>query len=139
MTSINAYLNFNGNCEEAFNFYASILSNTAPTFDRFSSTPHGEHLPESEQNKIMHVSLPIGKSSVLMGSDTPQDMGEVIFGNNFSLSLLPESEEEAQRLFSALSEGGQVIMPLEKTFWNATFGMFTDKFGINWMVNYAHD
>lgn len=139
MTSINAYLNFGGTCEEAFTFYASVLGNTAPTFDRFSSTPHAAHMPESEQNKIMHASLPIGTHSTLMGSDTPQAMGEVVMGNNFSLSLHPENEAEAVRLFNALSAGGTVTVPLEKTFWNATFGMFTDKFGVNWMINYIHE
>lgn len=138
MTTLNTYLNFSGNCEEAFNFYATVLGNEPPTFDRFGNTPHAGDMPESEHNKIMHASLKIGLNSLLMGSDVPLGMEQVQFGNNFSLSLQPTSEEEAMRLFNALSVGGQVTMPLEKTFWNATFGMFVDKFGINWMVNYDH-
>ena len=138
MTKINAYLNFNGNCEEAFNFYASIFGNESPTFDRFANTPNAEDLPDSEKNKIMHASLPIGQDNILMGSDVFQPMGKVVFGTNFNLSLQPESEDETIRLFNALSADGEVTLPLEKTFWNATFGMCTDKFGIQWMVNYDH-
>lgn len=138
MTSINAYLNFNGNCEEAFNFYASVFGAGSPTFDRFSDTPNMDHVADDEKHYIMHASLPVGNNQVLMGSDTPKAMGRAEFGTNFSLSLLPDSEEETSRIFNALSAGGKVTMPLEKTFWNATFGMLTDKFGIHWMVNFDH-
>lgn len=138
MTKINAYLNFNGDCEEAFNFYASVFGDKSPTFDRFGDGPDVEHLADSEKNQIMHASLPIGQDNVLMGSDSPQSMGQAIIGTNFSLSLQPESEEEATSLFNALSADGEVTMPLQKTFWNATFGMCTDRFGIQWMVNYDH-
>lgn len=138
MTTLNAYLNFNGNCEDAFNFYASILGNESPTFDRFGDGPDAPHLADSDRNKIMHASLPIGQGNVLMGSDVPQSMEQAVFGTNFALSLQPESEKEATRLFNALAAGGKVNMPLQKTFWNATFGMLTDKFGISWMVNYDH-
>lgn len=129
---------FNGNCEQAFDFYANVFGST-PTFDRFGATPHAGDMPASEHNKIMHASLNIGQNSVLMGSDIPAGMQPTDIGDNFSLSLQPTSEDEAVQLFDALSAGGQVTMPLEKTFWNATFGMFTDKFGINWMVNYTHN
>ncbi len=138
MTKINPYLTFNGNCEDAFNFYASVFDAGSPTFDRFADTPNVEHVAGSEKNQIMHASLPLGQDNVLMGSDIPQSMGQAVIGTNFSLSLQPESEEEAARLFNALSAEGEVTMPLEKTFWNATFGMLTDKFGIQWMVNYDH-
>ena len=139
MSKITAYVNYNGTCEEAFNFYASVFKDSSLSFDRFSSMPNADQVPESDQNKIMHASLTLGEQGLLMGSDVVQGMGgEVVFGNNFGLTLQPDSEEEAIRLFNALSEGGTVTMPLEKTFWNATFGMFVDKFGINWMVNYDH-
>ncbi|MCA9954939.1 MAG: VOC family protein [Anaerolineales bacterium] len=139
MTTITAYVNYNGNCEEAFNFYANIFEGSSLSFDRFSSMPDADQMPESDQNKIMHAALTLGNRGLIMGSDVVQGMsGEVVFGNNFGLTLQPDSEEEAIRLFNALSAGGTVTMPLEKTFWNATFGMFIDKFGINWMVNYDH-
>lgn len=139
MITLNTYLRFNGNCEEAFTFYASVFGNEAPAFDRFGTTPHAGDMPASEHNKIMHATLNIGQNNVLMGSDIPAGMEPAQFGDNFSLSLQPTSAEEAARLFNGLSAGGQVTMPLEETFWNATFGMFIDKFGINWMVNYAHN
>ena len=139
MTTITAYVNYNGNCEEAFNFYANIFEGSSLSFDRFSSMPNADQMPESDQNKIMHAALTLGNRGLIMGSDVVQGMsGEVVFGNNFGLTLQPDSEEEAIQLFNALSAGGTVTMPLEKTFWNATFGMFIDKFGINWMVNYDH-
>ena len=139
MTTITAYVNYNGTCEEAFNFYASIFTGSSLSFDRFSSMPNADQMSESDQNKIMHAALTLGNQGLIMGSDVVQGMsGEVTFGNNFGLTLQPDSEAEAIRLFNALSAGGTVTMPLEKTFWNATFGMFIDKFGINWMVNYDH-
>ncbi|MCA9919166.1 MAG: VOC family protein [Anaerolineales bacterium] len=139
MTAITAYVNYNGNCEEAFNFYATVFEGSSLNFDRFSSMPNADQMPQSDQNKIMHAALTLGNQGLIMGSDVLQGMGgEVVFGNNFGLTLQPDSEAETIRLFNALSAGGNVTMPLEKTFWNATFGMFTDKFGINWMINYDH-
>ena len=139
MTTITAYVNYDGNCEEAFNFYANVFEGSSLSFDRFSSMPNADQMPESDQNKIMHAALTLENQGLIMGSDVVQGMsGEVTFGNNFGLTLQPDSEAEAIRLFNALSAGGTVTMPLEKTFWNATFGMFIDKFGINWMVNYDH-
>jgi PhnB protein len=95
--------------------------------------------PESEGNKIMHVSLPIGQGTVLMGSDRQGEMGKGTIGDNFSIVIGPESKEEATRIFNGLSAGGKVTMSLEDTFWGAYFGMFTDKFGIQWMVNYDYN
>jgi PhnB protein len=92
---------------------------------------------EEDKNKIMHVSLPISKETVLMGSDAGCDWtSQFKAGNNFSISINAESKEEAEKLFAGLSAGGMVTMPMADTFWGAYFGMFTDKFGINWMVNY---
>lgn len=97
----------------------------------------GKEMPEEDKNKIMHVTLPISKETVLMGSDTGGEWSSGFkAGNNFSISINAESKEEAGKLFDGLSAGGQVTMPLADTFWGAYFGMFTDKFGINWMVNY---
>jgi PhnB protein len=107
---------------------------------RWKAAPEADKIPASDQEKIMHVSLPIGKGNVLMASDACESIGSTLtVGNNFYICISPESEEEANRLFNGLSAGGQVTMPLHKTFWGAYFGMFTDKFGIQWMVNYDYN
>lgn len=137
-TAIQPYLTFNGYCEEAFNFYKSVFGVDFAYISRFGEMPpqEGVSFPESFANKIMHVSLPINKQFMLFGSDTGGGCApEVVVGNNISLSLQIDSKEEADKVFSALSAGGTVTMPMEVTFWNAYFGMFTDKFGINWMIN----
>lgn len=138
MHSIIPYLTFDGNCEEAFNFYRGIFGGEFNYLGKFSDMPSEKPLPEEEQNRVMHVSLPIGKD-VLMGSDTLPSQGDsVVMGTNFSISANPESEEEADTLFAALAEGGQPIAPMSKTFWGAYFGMVVDKFGIRWMINYDY-
>ncbi|WP_117884539.1 VOC family protein [Aureibaculum luteum] len=137
MATINTYLNFNGNCEAAFNFYKSVFGGEFTFLGRFEEMPEGDgyKVTDSDKNKIMHVSLPIGKT-ILMGSDTIGDWGpKFVQGNNFSVSITPENTEEADKLFTGLSTGGQITMPMENTFWGSYFGMLTDKFGINWMVN----
>jgi PhnB protein len=137
MATTNTYLNFNGNCEEAFNFYKSVFGVEFNYIGRFGEMPESEDykVPESDKGKIMHVSLPIG-TSILMGSDVGGDWAPTyVQGNNFSVSITPESKEEADKLFEGLSAGGQVTMPMADTFWGAYFGMFIDKFGINWMIN----
>ncbi len=137
MATTNTYLNFNGNCEEAFNFYKSVFGVEFNYIGRFGEMPESEDykVPESDKGKIMHVSLPIG-TSILMGSDVGGDWAPTyVQGNNFSVSITPESKEEADKLFEGLSTGGQVTMPMADTFWGAYFGMFIDKFGINWMIN----
>ncbi|HEY5578455.1 MAG TPA: VOC family protein [Acidimicrobiia bacterium] len=136
MASIHPYLNFSGNCEEAFRFYRSVFGGELSDLNRFSEAPSELPSPESEADKIMHVSLPIGDGQVLMGSDRPASMGPTTAGDNMHVSVSPDSAEEARRIFDGLSEGGRVTMPFERAFWGADFGMCTDKFGINWMVNY---
>jgi PhnB protein len=139
MAAINPYLTFNGNCEEAFTFYKAAFEHEFQYIGRFGEMPPQEGmspLPESEMNKIMHVSLPISKETILMGSDTNEMHGLVTMGSNVSVSINTESKTEADNLFQKLSAGGHVVMPMEKTFWGAYFGMFTDKFGIHWMVNF---
>lgn len=136
MASINPYLTFNGNCEEAFNFYKSVFGGEFPYIGRFKDMPSDKAVDEDEGNRIMHVSLPIGQGTLLMGSDTSKQMGNVTAGNNFAISINADNKEEADRLFNGLSKGGTVTMPMADTFWGAYFGMFTDKFGINWMVNH---
>ena len=139
MASINPYLIFNGTCEAAFLFYQSVFGGEFPYIGKFKDMPAEDNCPPptaEDAERIMHVSLPIGKDSVLMGSDSNSKSGDVIFGGNFSISISTESTEEADKLFNGLSAGGNVIMAMEKTFWGAYFGMFTDKFGIGWMINF---
>jgi PhnB protein len=135
MATINTYLNFNGNTEEAFNFYKSVFGGEFATLQRLKDTPDGDKIPAKEKEKIMHVALPIG-GNVLMGTDVLESMPPVKFGTNSSISIDAASEEEARNLFNGLSAGGKVEMPLEKMFWGAYFGFFIDKFGVQWMVNY---
>ena len=139
MATINAYLTFDGTCEEAFNFYKSVFGGDFPMVGKFGDMPPQEGMPpisDEVKNRIMHMSLPISAETVLMGSDTMPGIHDHQVGNNISLSINTDSREEADRVFNGLSEGGKVSMPLADTFWGAYFGMWTDKFGINWMVNY---
>jgi PhnB protein len=140
MATINPYLNFPGQTEEAFNFYKSIFGGEFITLQRFRDTPEADKVPPAAKDKIMHVSLPIGNGNILMGTDALEELGHpVTIGNNFQLSISVESEVEAEKFFNSLSAGGKITVPLEKTFWGAYFGMFTDKFGIQWMVNYDYN
>lgn len=139
MTTVNVYLNFDGQCEEAFAFYKSVFGGEFSYIGRFNEMPQDENnkLSEADGNKIMHVSLPISAETNLFGSDTVGAWSpKLIQGNNYSISINASSKEEADRLFNGLSAGGQITMPLENTFWGAYFGMFVDKYGINWMVNF---
>ena len=139
MSSINTYLNFNGNCEEAFNFYKSVFGGEFAFIGKYKDMPENPASPISEDNKekIMHASLPIGENSILMGSDTGGEWASnFIQGNNFAISINTKNKNEADRLFSNLSVDGKITMPINKTFWDSYFGMFTDKFGINWMVSF---
>jgi len=139
MTTVNVYLNFDGQCEEAFEFYKSVFGGEFSYIGRFNEMPQDENnkLSEADGNKIMHVSLPISAETNLFGSDTVGAWSpKLVQGNNYSISINASSKEEADRLFNGLSAGGKVTMPLENTFWGAYFGMFTDKYGINWMVNF---
>ncbi len=139
MATFNPYLNFNGNTEEAFIFYKSVFGGEFAMLQRFKDTPEASKLSASDGEKIMHVALPIGKGNVMMATDVLEAMGQkLIVGNNFSLSINTDSEEETTKLFNALSAGGKIEMPLQKTFWGAFFGMFTDKFGIQWMINFEY-
>lgn len=138
MITLNPYLNFLGNTEEAFKFYQSVFGGEFTTFQRFSDTPEAGNVAEVDKDKIMHVALPIG-NNVLMGTDALESMGHSLqAGNNFSLSLQVESKEEADELYGKLSAGGTIEMPLADAFWGAYFSMFTDKFGMRWMINYQY-
>ena len=135
--TINPYLNFPGNTEEAFNFYKSVLGGEFPFLQRFKDTPEADKISPEDANKIMHVSLPVGNGNMIMATDALESMGQKLTqGNNFYLCISADSKEEADKLFNGLSQGGQLTMPMTDMFWGAYFGMFTDKFGIQWMVSY---
>lgn len=140
MATLNPYLNFKGNTEEAFNFYKSVFGGEFITIQRFKDTPEGPKLSAADQEKIMHIALPIGNGNILMATDAVESMGQKLeVGNNVHLSLSTESEEETKKLFNAISADGKVTIPLDKMFWGAYFGMCTDKFGVQWMVNYDYN
>lgn len=135
MATINPYLNFNGNCEEVFNFYKGVFGGEFLDLQRYKDAPPDDRILDSESEWVMHVSLPISDGYILMGTDSPSNIGKITNGNNIHISIQTDSDEETDRLFNGLSAGGQVSMPLQQTFWGARFGMFVDKFGIHWMIN----
>ncbi len=134
-----AYVNFNGNTEEVFNFYKSALNGEIVNLQRFSNSPNGAQMPETERNKIMHIALEATGGIRLMGSDYIDFSGQPFSpGNNFSLSLHPDDEALADQFFNNLSAGGTVIVPMNKAPWGDYFGMFADKFGVSWLINCTH-
>lgn len=138
---VNVYVNFDGNTEEAFTFYRSVFGGEFLSLNRFKDMPPSEQqVQETEKDRIMHIALQIGENTVLMGSDIPENMGKkLMIGNNIHVSLHPQSMEETKRLFKELSAGGTIEMPLEKMFWGDYYASFTDKFGIQWMLNYHEE
>ena len=138
MVTINPYLNFPGNTEEAFDFYKSVFGGEFVGITRFRDIPEGSKLNAEEKEKLMHISLPIGNGNTLMATDALESMGhKVSAGNNFHLSVETESKSEADKIFNSLAEGGKVTMPQAETFWGSYFGMVNDKFGIQWMIGYT--
>ena len=142
MSKVSVYLNFPGTCEEAFNFYKGIFGGEFEGgIARFKDMPpsaDSAEVPAPAENQVLHVALPILGGFMLMGSDAPESMGfRLTAGNNTYINLETDSKEETDRLFSALSEGGEITMPLQDMFWGAYFGSCTDRFGIQWMVNCA--
>jgi PhnB protein len=129
---LNPYLVFNGQCEEAFKFYADCLGGQIEAMMSHAGTPAEEHVPAEWRDKIMHARLTVG-DQVLMASDAPPEHYQKPQG--FSVSLGMKDPAEAERIFSALAENGTVQMPLQQTFWARSFGMCVDRFGIAWMVN----
>jgi len=140
MKTVNIYLNFDGDCEAAFQFYRQAFGGELGEISRFGEMPLQEGMPpmpEEMKNQIMHVSLPISKETILMGSDVGGEWSAYFQrGNNFSVSVNTDEQAEADRLFAALAEGGEITMPIGDAFWGDYFGMLVDKFGINWMVSY---
>lgn len=138
MAQINPYIHFNGNAEEAFIFYKSVFGGEFKMVSRFKDFSNREYpISENEANKIMHIALPIGKNSLLMASDTPEIMGKHNENETRSkISINAESKEEADKLFYGLSAGGQIEMSIQDSPWDSYFGMFRDKYGIEWMVDF---
>ena len=137
MAAINPYLNFNGNTEEAFNFYKSVFGGEFLAVMRFKDNAECAQVSESDKNRIMHIALPIGNGNILMATDSLESLGQKLtVGNNFYICLSPESKKEAEKHFNGLSAGGKIEMPLQDMFWGAYYGSFADKFGVQWMVNY---
>lgn len=141
MAKVSTYINTANKTEEAFLFYKSVFNTefTEPGIRRMGDIPPMEGMPpmnEGMKNLVMHVELPITGGHILMGTDAPAEMGfTVIQGNNMHINLEPDSREEAKQLFDALAADGTISMPIQEMFWGAYFGSFTDKYGINWMVN----
>ena len=138
MAQINPYINFNGNAEEAFTFYKSVFGGEFAKIIRFKELASPEFpVAEKEENKIMHIALPIGKSNRLMANDVPEIMGKTNENENRSkIVISAESKEEADKLFNGLSVGGQIEGPIGDSPWGSYFGMFRDKYGIEWMVDF---
>lgn len=139
MKSINPYLNFHGNTEEAFNFYKKVFGGDfLGGIFRFDGAPGSENLSAEDRQKIMHVALPMGSNNMLMATDALESMGfKVVLGNNIHLQIYADSKTEADQLFISLSDGGKVTTPIADQFWGDYFGSLVDKFGINWMITYA--
>jgi PhnB protein len=138
MALINPHINFNGNAEEAFTFYKSVFGGEFAKIIRFKDIASSEFpVAKKEENKIMHIALPIGKCNMLLANDVPEIMGRTNENENRSkISIMAESKEEAYKLFNGLSAGGQVEMPIEESPSGSYFGMFRDKYGIEWMVDF---
>lgn len=133
---VNLYLNFPGHTLQAFEFYRSVFGGEFGMVQLFKDTPMADQFPASVLDKVMHVSLTLPGGLELMGTDALPEMGHVCtMGNNVSISLHPQTKEEADRLFAALSQGAQVDMPMSEQFWGAYYGALADQFGVRWMIN----
>lgn len=133
--SLNIYLTFNGNCRDVFEHYKSVFGGDFSEFQTFGDGPPDMDVSEGDKDKVMHVSLPVG-SSTLMGSDTAQEFGgPAVVGTNFSISIVGESKQQCDDLLAKISQGGEVKMPMQETFWGSYFGMCRDRYDINWMIS----
>lgn len=136
MPTIKPHINFNGNAGEAFEFYRSVFGGEFSNLVRFKDMPGLDHISDNDGHLIMHISLPIGSNNELMGNDVPPSMGVVNEREHRSkIYVSAENKEEADRIFAGLSAGGDVEVPLAESPWNTYFGMFRDKYGIEWMVD----
>ncbi len=139
MTKLHSYLNFAGNAQEAFNFYKSVFGGEFSSVVRFKDFPiEGVAISKEDEDKIMHIALPIGEDNVLMASDVLESLGQqLVQGNSVYVSVHPNGREEADRIFNALSEGAEIEMPIGDQVWGDYYGSLKDKFGVQWMVNYS--
>lgn len=139
MQAVNLYINFDGNCFEAFNYYKEIFGTEFNMVMRFKDAPPSDDMPApsaEDAEKIMHISLPIGEGTSIMGSDVAGPWaGDFKVGNNFQVNVHTDSRERADAFFAHFAQGGIPIMPMADTFWGAYFGMCIDKFGVSWMIN----
>lgn len=137
MKSIDPYLNFNGNAEEVFNFYKSVFGGEFTALIRYKEIPNADKVPEKNKEKLFHISLPMGNENILMGKDYMESLEQYSsFDNNFFISISADSKEEVNKIFTGLSKEGKIITPLGDAFWGEYFGMFTDKFGVHWMISF---
>lgn len=135
MITINPYIYFNGNCEEAFNFYESVFQKEISSISKYRDVPKPNRtIFQESDEKIMHVTLPLSKETMLNGSDNSLAYKEMIKYKTFTLIIHTDSKEEVDRIFNKLSENGQIIVPVDLTFWNAYYGHCIDKFGISWKI-----
>lgn len=141
MTIFNPYLNFAGNTEEAFAFYKSVFGGEFSSVFRFKDLPmEGVILSKEDENKILYIGLPLGNKQTLMGSDVPESLGNQLTpGNNVNISVHPDNKLEADRLFTDLSAGGKVEIPMANQPWGDYYGSFVDKFGVHWMINFQEE
>jgi PhnB protein len=135
MTQLNPYLSFDGNAEAAMNFYGSVFGSELAAVMRWGDNPQCESFSDADKNKVMHTALPVGDSMIMASDFVGMPGQEYTAGNNFSIAISPDSREDADRLFAGLSEGGTVSMPMTDMFWGGYFGSFTDKFGVQWLIN----
>ena len=140
MTRFHTYLNFAGNAEEAFRFYRAIFGGEFSSVVRFKDMAMpGVNIPKADESKIMHIALPVGKDGLLMASDALESLGQKItHGNDVYIFVQPDSKDEAKRIFDALSGGGAVEMPIADQIWGDYYGSVRDKFGVQWIVDYAY-
>ncbi len=135
MPTLNPYVCFDGATEEAFNFYKSVFGGEFAMVMKYKDVPSDVPKNEADDNRIMHIALKVG-DNVLMGSDSPGH-AKMNYGNNFNISVSVESKEEADRVFNGLAAGAKhIMMPMADAFWGSYFGMFTDKYGVQWMISY---
>jgi PhnB protein len=131
--NLSPYLNFNGSCKEAFTLYAAALNGKITMMMTFGESPMSDHVPKDQQHLVVHASLDLGQGHLILGSDAPPERYQAPQGMMVSYSVA--TVDEAKRVFTALADGAQILMPIGPTFWSAQFGMLTDRFGIPWMIN----
>jgi PhnB protein len=140
VNKLNTLIRFNGNAEQAFDFYKSVFGGEFSAVMRWKDMPDEgfcEKMSDADKEKIMHISLPVGDGNVFMGCDVLESMGQNhSAGDNFFMSISAVSKAEADKFFAALGNNGQTIMPMENAFWGSYFGMLTDQFGIQWMIGF---